>query len=715
MLEDRGRALDALVHGEIDHWYLEHDTGRSTKLLALSSASRSSSVRSARAWRLFRAVSWGERALGLDQAVELTFWEVGASGQREMIGTRGHERFDQRSEPTVEIVEGRSYPGRRAFPVGADLEHDDSPIDIVYTWVDGDDPAWRSQFEHWSRSSGRSLSEGAFEEGRFHSRDELRYSLRSVWAFAGWARHIYIVTAGQRPPWLADHERISVIDHAEILPADALPTFNSHAIESAIHRIGGLAEQFIYFNDDVFLGRSTRPEQFFTSNGLPLVFLSGARTPGFVDDASLDVDRAAQRGRDLLAERFGRVAASKPYHTPFPLLRSVMEEIATEFAQIVDETAHSRFRSPNDLSIASSFAQHYALATQRGVAGRIRNEYVHVESGRLDWHLDRLRLGRFFDTFCINETEQTAEGAEDRERTITAFFESYFPVPAPWESDRSNGQSPSSMIEAVKARSWRAYADLRRLATRAGSAGSSGPATAGARRRESAAWTAQLASRHDAYRAAVAPLDEPVAVMCVSARPHCLAQLLESVAQQSHGVVEFVLVTNGAGYDEIDVEELVAERSSGLGAVTVLRRPPDQSLGASLNEAMDATDARFVAKFDDDDLYGADYVTDAMRAHAYAGAAVVGKHTYYAYSGGRGSDGAEIPGARILLQLDLGRWNSPHRSQPGGRPAISRHLDRRGPRIHRGVPSLGSVHVLGGSFQFRAGSLGRQHLGDQHS
>ena len=434
-LSDRSAALKAIAAGERADWYLEYDAGSATRLITLQQAASSRAALAARTWRLFRASSWGDRAVGAEQSVEFTFWQLGTSGQLEMVGTRGHERFDHRTERTVETIEGRRYPGRAAFPVGSNLEHHDAPVDIVYTWVDGSDPSWRAEFERWSELSGRELGEGAFDEGRFRSRDELRYSLRSVWAFAGWARNIYIVTAGQRPRWLADQPRVTVVDHADILPADALPTFNSHAIESALHRIDGLSEQFIYFNDDVFLGRPVRPETFFTSNGLPLVFLSGARPAGFVDEHSLDVDRAAQNGRDLLEQRFGRVASTKPYHTAFPLLRSVLEEIAGGYSDIVEQTAHSRFRSPTDLSVAASFAQHYALATQRGVLGQINNEYVHVESARLDWHLDRIRLGRSFDTICINETEQRADDAERCERSIRKFFDEYLPIAAPWESD----------------------------------------------------------------------------------------------------------------------------------------------------------------------------------------------------------------------------------------------------------------------------------------
>ena len=252
-----------------------------------------------------------------------------------------------------------------------------------------------------------------------------------MWAYCGWVRRIWIVTAGQRPDWLVETDRIRIVDHSEILPDTALPTFNSHAIEAALHRIDGLAEHFIYFNDDMFVARPVRPEQFFTSNGLARVFPSDARPPGVEDDATIAVDTGALRGRELLDERFGRVALDKPHHSPYPQRRSVCLEMEEEF-DVVGETQHSRFRSPTDLSTAASFAQHYAVATGRGVFGDISTEYVHVESGRLQWHLDRIRLGDDLDTFCVNETGERAV-LDDREDRLARFFESVQPLAAPWE------------------------------------------------------------------------------------------------------------------------------------------------------------------------------------------------------------------------------------------------------------------------------------------
>lgn len=414
-------------------WFVEwHDRGR-TGILGLRRLEDSSHVRHARKLTIFRSLAVGGRATGPELGVDVTFWIPGTSGQLERVGERGQERFDERSVPTTESVGGRAFPSRSAFLVGRSLDHLDEPIDIVYTWVDGGDPGWLDSFRRAATAAGREFDDESLDPARYRSRDELKYSLRSVWLYCGWVRNIYLVTAGQRPSWLADGCGVTVVDHSDIFPASALPTFNSHAIEATLHRIDGLSERFIYFNDDMLVTKPLRPETFFHPNGLPYWFPSDARVPGVEDAETLAVDTAALRGRELLLERFGRAVTHKPMHSPYPLLRSVMFEIEEEFADVVDATRHSRFRSSSDLSVAASFAQHYGYASGRGVASTIATEYVHVESGRLGLHLDRIRLDPDLQTCCVNETSQRAGGLADRERVIGEFFEERFPIPAPWE------------------------------------------------------------------------------------------------------------------------------------------------------------------------------------------------------------------------------------------------------------------------------------------
>lgn len=433
-LEDRDRSLDVL-HTRLarpEH-VLTWEHGARSTASPLADIARSRGAHRSRRWSVHSAFSWGNGVVGESAATHLTFWEVGTSGQRELVGTRGQERFHVDTQRKDMIVDGRTYPGLSTFPVGRSLDEFDGDIDIVYTWVDSGDATWQHAFQEQLSKQPGSPIESAFDPARFRSRDELRYSLRSVWAYCGWARNIYIVTADQVPSWLADHPRVRIVSHTEILPGEALPTFNSHAIEAALHRIDGLAEHFVYFNDDMFVGRPLRPETFFTPNGLARVFQGNWRVAGAESEGSLAVDTAARRGRELLDTRFGRVATYMPLHSPYPLRRSVIEQVEHDFPDEMARTLHSRFRSSSDISVAASLAQHYGVALGKGVASSIHTEYVHVEAPRLSWALDRIRLADDVDTFCLNETKDVPGSHTRREAMLADFFEEMYPVAAPWE------------------------------------------------------------------------------------------------------------------------------------------------------------------------------------------------------------------------------------------------------------------------------------------
>ncbi|XP_043196593.1 N-acetylglucosamine-1-phosphotransferase subunits alpha/beta-like [Amphibalanus amphitrite] len=120
---------------------------------------------------------------------------------------------------------------------------------------------------------------------RFADSQELRYSLRSLERHAPWVRRVFLVTNGQIPDWLAlDNPKLTLVTHEEIFPDhDHLPTFSSPAIEAHIHRIPGLSEHFLYFNDDVLLGQPVWPEDFLVPGGGYNVFLAWR-----VPDCALD-------------------------------------------------------------------------------------------------------------------------------------------------------------------------------------------------------------------------------------------------------------------------------------------------------------------------------------------------------------------------------------------------------------------------------------------
>ncbi len=139
-------------------------------------------------------------------------------------------------------------------------------IDFVITWVDGSDPEWQAAYKKWLPVNTEGLD---VSEARYRDWGLLRYWFRGVEKFAPWVRKIHFVTNGQVPSWLnVNHPKLHLVNHKDIMPAEALPTFNSNAIEMNLANIEGLSENFVYFNDDVFLVGDVTPEYFFR-NGLP--------------------------------------------------------------------------------------------------------------------------------------------------------------------------------------------------------------------------------------------------------------------------------------------------------------------------------------------------------------------------------------------------------------------------------------------------------------
>lgn len=140
-------------------------------------------------------------------------------------------------------------------------------IDFVVTWVNMDDPQWQEEFLRYSSNKGNSRN--GVSKARFRDYGFLKYWFRGVEKFAPWVRKIHFVTSGQKPEWLDENNpKIHLVHHRDFIPEEFLPTYNSVVIERYMYRIPGLAEHFVYFNDDFFITRPITPERFFRG-GLP--------------------------------------------------------------------------------------------------------------------------------------------------------------------------------------------------------------------------------------------------------------------------------------------------------------------------------------------------------------------------------------------------------------------------------------------------------------
>lgn len=377
--------------------------------------------------------------LGLKYGCDIEFWDYSnestdglVNAPRENAASRviSKQELDMKTTEIAEVAASTISLFQRQM-----LDDVNFPIDAVYTWVDGEDPLWiNEKGRREAELLGVEYHEEANHEARFRSRDELKYSLRSLAMYAPWFRKIYIVTAGQTPEWLdVTNPKIVLVNHTDIYPAGGyLPTFNSNSIISRLHHIPGLSEHYVYINDDVFFGREVGPDRFFLPSGIAKVSPSKNRRP-FGETTSHDEPHLnlTRNMRALLEETFGVTISRAIKHTPHPQLKSVHFEMEDQFKPVYENTWRSAFRHHNDI-VADQLHHYYAQIVGRAVPTNLQYNYINVlDDSYRGTMLNTLRL-RNRDTFCINDAPVPgATPMADSE--ITDFLESYFPIKSQFE------------------------------------------------------------------------------------------------------------------------------------------------------------------------------------------------------------------------------------------------------------------------------------------
>lgn len=387
---------------------------------------------------LFRHYEVARTGVHIGYAAGLTveFWQ---EDERRQGLYRGRRRNDE-----VELLEPGQFDRplftpwspMRGRPLWTAIEF---PIDAVYTWVDGGDPRW---LEKRAAVSGEvtTRSDLAAGEVRFLNRDELRYSLRSLHAHLPWVRHVYLVTDEQRPDWLVEDERLTVIDHREIFPdPSVLPVFNSHAIETALHRIPGLSEHFLYLNDDGFALREQSPQQYFTPTGMPRFFPSPTKINDLGEQAEPH-EIAAMNNRDLIESRYGVTITQGMLHSPYPHRRSYLDELTAAYPEAVERTRAAHFRSSADISLVSSFAQHAGHLDGAYAMSGLKVAFVSLGAPDTAARLTRIRPGSV-DYLTFGESGEDPDPEYTLE-LVTNYLANRFPIPSPWEQQSRGASSP---------------------------------------------------------------------------------------------------------------------------------------------------------------------------------------------------------------------------------------------------------------------------------
>ena len=314
-------------------------------------------------------------------------------------------------------------------------------IDFVVIWVDGGDPVWQAKKAEYSKSIDTS-KKSMNSIKAYRDWGTFKYWFRGVEKFAPWVNKVYLVTDQQKPSWLnIASEKLVLVDHSDIIRKDYLPVFSANPIESNIHRIPGLSEHFVFFNDDVYLTAPVEPMDFFSEEGLPKyntalspIVPERYGTGNFqVNDMEIVTsyfsrDEILKNGKflsfkqgwknilkTLLYRNSKFICGFWENHLAHPLLKSTMELVWEKETAILEKTSASRFRNPADTNVW--LFKYWQIASGKyEVADPKLGDLFSLDNVDSDfWKL--LNSGKY-KIMCIND----GFNVQDEEQVMTDFI-----------------------------------------------------------------------------------------------------------------------------------------------------------------------------------------------------------------------------------------------------------------------------------------------------
>ena len=288
-----------------------------------------------------------------------------------------------------------------------------SRMDIVITYVDGNDPVWKKDYEKTTNVP--------VMEKRFRDWGTLKYLLRGIETKMPFIRNVYLVVShsSQVPAWVNDSE-LKIVLHKDIIPGEFLPTFNCNPIEMHLHRIPGLDEEYLYFNDDMFPVGDCKPTDFFREGKPVIGYYRHLFASGMYKKICRNSDRLSRKALGMKPSCW----FTRPQHICSPMLKSQCEELYAKVEDEIRMTTASRTRTENDLNqyLFLDYMNYKGMIVKE----KISNKHFSVAVASQD-SLRSFLLNPTRNLVCINDVRLSEEKYQKLHGAIIEAFETAFP------------------------------------------------------------------------------------------------------------------------------------------------------------------------------------------------------------------------------------------------------------------------------------------------
>lgn len=297
----------------------------------------------------------------------------------------------------------------------------ETQIDVVYLWVNSNDKKWqnkrRNSFDIFLNNDKDNIALYANTDGRFRDNGELIFNLRCLENFFPKHGHVYIVTDEQRPAWLTQNKNVTIIDHKDIIPNKVNSIFASANIESYIHHIPNLSENFFYLNDDIFFGMPVDKQWWFDKELKYFYDNEPHDEYSELQSMLLSPINASIQSKLWLKEKYKNYKHQNIAlaHAPRPYKKSLLFKIEREAIDLFNKVRSTNFRSWKTPAVLVDFVPRWLEHHGYAKIKQMHTLYIESGSNDIETKLDQLtqEFGKI-PFFCINDTCDNAEASDKR-------------------------------------------------------------------------------------------------------------------------------------------------------------------------------------------------------------------------------------------------------------------------------------------------------------
>ncbi len=241
------------------------------------------------------------------------------------------------------------------------------PIDFVILWVDGNDEKWKKEKKIYSEKKLFNTS------NRFRDWDNMQYLFRGIEKYADFVRNIYFITYGHTPKWMnLNHPKLKIIKHKSFIPVDFLPTYNSNVIVLNLHRIVDLSENFVLFNDDLFIMQPLEEKDFFEDDKPKDFFIEENKTT--YSERYLQLKSNITK---VLEKYFSKCDYDYlNIHLTQPFNKNIFVKLWKENESELNQSCLGKFRSDQD--IGRNIFRYYSLLSTEYKNYKIKGKYFAI-------------------------------------------------------------------------------------------------------------------------------------------------------------------------------------------------------------------------------------------------------------------------------------------------------------------------------------------------